>query len=167
MIKVGETVPHVFGLLEDGSRIDLGGPSQGPRVVYFYPKAFTPGCTREACSFRDAHEELAGAHGATVYAVSAGDPKTHARFKAQYQLPFRLVADTDGSIVKAFGVLLFGGLLPSLISRATFVLDATGTVRGVFARQLSFDGHVKEALRILEALGPTDDQRKRWAKKSM
>ncbi len=153
MLKVGDKVPHVMGRLEDGSPIDLGGPSEGPRVVYFYLKAFTPGCTREACAFRDSHEEIVGVHGAKVYAVSGGDPETHARFKARHQLPFQMVADTDGSIVKAFGVLMFGGLLP-LISRATFVIDASGTVRAVFVRQLSFQGHVQEALKALQALEP-------------
>jgi len=153
MLEIGQKVPHVTGLLEDGSPYDLGGPSAVPRVIYFYPKAFTPGCTREACSFRDAHEQLVGINGAQVYAVSADDPQTQARFKARYQLPFHLVSDTDGSIVQAFGVRLFGGLLP-IISRATFVVDTTGTVRGVFVRQLSWDGHVKAALEALRALTP-------------
>jgi peroxiredoxin Q/BCP len=153
MLEVGQKVPRASGLLEDGSPIELGGPSSAPRVVYFYPKAFTPGCTKEACSFRDAHEELVGVHGAQVYAVSGDDPQTLARFRARYQLPFHLVSDTDGSIVRAFGARLFGGLLPG-ISRATFVIDASGIVRGVFVRQVSWDGHVKAALKALQALAP-------------
>ena len=151
MLEVGQKVPHVTGLLEDGSPFDLGGPSAGPRVIYFYPKAFTPGCTRESCSFRDAHEELVGVNGAQVYGVSADDPKTQARFKARYQLPFHLVSDTDGSIVNAFGVKLFGGLLP-IISRATFVVDASGIVRGVFVSQLKPNAHIDAALETLRSL---------------
>jgi peroxiredoxin Q/BCP len=150
MLKVGEAVPHVTGLLDDGSTVDLGGPAAMPRVIYFYPKAFTPGCTREACSFRDFHDEIVQVP-AAVYAVSGGDPQTHARFKERYELPFRMVADVDGRIVRAFGVQLFGGLLP-LISRATFVVDKAGIVRGVFVRQLRFKDHVKEALKTLRAL---------------
>jgi thioredoxin-dependent peroxiredoxin len=151
MLEVGQKIPHVMGLLEDGSPYDLAGPSSGPRVIYFYPKAFTPGCTKEACSFRDAHEELVGVNGAEVYAVSGDDPATQAEFKARYRLPFHLVSDSDGSIVKTFGVRLFGGLLP-VISRATFIVDASGTVRAVFVRQLSWDGHVKAALEALKSL---------------
>jgi len=151
MLEVGQKVPHVVGLLEDGSPYDLGAPSSVPRVIYFYPKAFTPGCTRESCSFRDAHEQLVGVHGAQVYGVSGDDPETQARFKARYQLPFHLVADTDGSIVKAFGVRLFGGLLP-FISRATFVVDTEGIVRGVFVSQLSPNAHIEAALQTLRAL---------------
>jgi peroxiredoxin Q/BCP len=158
MLSIGQKVPHVIGVLEDGSRYDLGGPSAFPRVIYFFPKAFTPGCIKESCSFRDAHEELVGVNGAEVYGVSGDDPETQARFKARYQLPFHLVSDADGSIVKAFGVKLFGGLLP-LISRATFVVDASGTVRGVFVRQLGFESHVKTALQTLQSLAPPNGGR--------
>jgi peroxiredoxin Q/BCP len=151
MLEVGQKVPHVTGLLEDGTPFDLGAPSDVPRVFYFYPKAFTPGCTRESCSFRDAHEQLVGVNGAEVYGVSADDPQTQARFKARYQLPFHLVSDTDGSIVNAFGVKLFGGLLP-IISRATFVVDTAGIVRGVFVSQLKPTAHIESALDTLRSL---------------
>jgi peroxiredoxin Q/BCP len=151
VLEVGQKVPHVVGVLEDGSRYDLGAPSAVPRVIYFYPKAFTPGCTRESCSFRDAHEQLVGVRGAEVYGVSGDDPETQARFKARYRLPFHLVSDTDGSIVKAFGVRLFGGVLP-IISRATFVVDAGGIIRAVFVRQLAAERHVEAALEALRSL---------------
>jgi peroxiredoxin Q/BCP len=156
MLEVGQRVPHVVGVLEDGSRYDLGALSAVPRVIYFYPKAFTPGCTRESCSFRDAHEQLMGVQGAEVYGVSGDDPETQARFKQRYRLPFHLVSDVDGSIVKAFGVRLFGGVLP-IISRATFVVDAGGVIRAVFVRQLNAEKHVEAALEALRSLPSTPE----------
>ncbi len=155
MLKVGSRVPRVAGTLQDGTPVDLGVASGRPVVVYFYPKAFTPVCTREACSFRAAYAELSGRYGATIFGVSRGSPETHARFKYSYDLPFDLVSDPDGAIARAFGVLYLGGLLP-LTKRATFVIDSEGVVRGSFHHEFSAQRHVRDAQRCLEAITRPD-----------
>jgi peroxiredoxin Q/BCP len=118
-------------------------------IVYFYPKDETAGCTKQACSFRDAYTDLQAA-GAMVIGISSDDEKSHKAFAENHNLPFTLLADTDKKVRKAFGVptnLL--GLIPG---RVTYVIDKKGIVRGVFNSQMKFEMHVPEALRILEKI---------------
>jgi len=118
-------------------------------VIYFYPKDETAGCTKQACSFRDAYEDFLSA-GAKVIGISSDDEKSHEKFAKKHNLPFTLLADSDKTVRKAFGVptnLL--GLIPG---RVTYVIDKKGIVRGVFNSQMKFDQHVNEALAILGEL---------------
>ena len=118
-------------------------------VIYFYPKDDTPGCTVEACSFRDSHEAFVTA-GATVVGVSEDGAESHEQFKARYWLPFTLVSDPGGAAARAFGVKKsFLGLLPG---RVTFVIDPQGVVRHVFDSQLRASAHVTEALAVVTRL---------------
>lgn len=114
-------------------------------VLYFYPKDETPGCKRQACAFRDSYRDFADA-GAEVIGVSSDSDDSHRSFAAHHELPFRLLADGDGSLRKAFGVPKTLGLLPG---RVTYLIDSGGIVRHVFSSQLAPERHIKEALAIL------------------
>jgi peroxiredoxin Q/BCP len=117
-------------------------------VLYFYPKDDTPGCTKEACSFRDQYEVFKEA-GAEVIGVSSDSEASHDRFASKYNLPFVLVADRGGKVRKQYGVPATLGLLPG---RVTFVIDPQGVVCHVFNSQLQATRHVEEAVQALRAL---------------
>jgi peroxiredoxin Q/BCP len=114
-------------------------------VLYFYPKDDTPGCTKEACGFRDSYEEFAGA-GAEVIGVSSDSGDSHRGFASKYKLPFTLLSDRGGKVRQQYGVPATLGLLPG---RVTFVIDRDGVVRHVFNSQLAATRHVGEALAAL------------------
>jgi peroxiredoxin Q/BCP len=151
-LPVGTRIPDVEGELPDGSVWRSADTRGKPLVLYFYPKDFTPGCTREACSFRDAREELVGLYGAEVIGVSQDSPATHKKFIAEHRLPFQLVSDAKGAISKAFGAAMLGGLLP-ISKRVTYVVDADGIVRGVFDHQRQAERHVEEVRECLASIG--------------
>jgi peroxiredoxin Q/BCP len=115
-------------------------------VVYFYPADDTPGCTAEACSFRDSYEDFTDA-GAEVIGVSSDSVSSHEQFAAKHQLPFMLVSDETGDLRKRYGVARSMGLFPG---RVTFVIDPEGVVRDVFSSQLRFNEHQQRALRIIQ-----------------
>jgi peroxiredoxin Q/BCP len=118
-------------------------------VVYFYPKDDTPGCTKESCSFRDQYTAFTDA-GAEVLGISGDSEASHRAFAAKYELPFPLLADTSGSVRKAFGVPKSLGLLPG---RVTYVIDKQGVIRHAFNSQLNPTKHVEEAIAVLKSLG--------------
>lgn len=120
-------------------------------VLYFYPKDDTPGCTAEACTFRDQYEEFKAA-GAEVVGVSSDDALSHQAFKERHRLPFLLLSDPAGEAARSFGVKKAFGLLPG---RVTFVIDRNGMIRHRFDSQLRVHKHVAEALEIVRALEPT------------
>ncbi|OGI41344.1 MAG: alkyl hydroperoxide reductase [Candidatus Muproteobacteria bacterium RBG_16_62_13] len=127
---------------------------KGKRVVlYFYPKDDTPGCTAESCDFRDRLWELVLRH-AVVLGVSRDSLASHAKFKAKYGLPFELIADPDGKLCRAFGVIkqksLYGRKYLG-IERSTFVFDETGKLRQAF-RGVKVPGHVQQVLEELDKL---------------
>ena len=116
-------------------------------VLYFYPKDDTPGCTKEACTFRDQYQDFQDA-GAEVIGVSSDSTASHSKFAEKYRLPFVLVADPGGAVRKKYGVPATLGLLPG---RVTFVIDREGIVRHVFNSQFQATRHVEEALTALRA----------------
>lgn len=115
-------------------------------VVYFYPKDDTPGCTAEACQFRDQYEEFRDVS-AEVIGISADTPTSHLAFAKKHRLTFTLLSDTDNRVRKMFGVQsdLFG-LIPG---RVTYVVDRKGVIQYIFNSQLNARKHVSEALRVL------------------
>jgi len=117
-------------------------------VLFFYPKDDTPGCTMEACAFRDSHADLQ-ALGAEVWGVSGDDAASHRRFANRHRLPFPLLVDGGNRLRKAFGVPSVLGLLPG---RVTYVIDGTGVVRHVFNNLLDGPAHRREALDALRGL---------------
>lgn len=100
--KVGDIAPKISAKNQEGQLVDIEYGS-GYTLVYFYPKADTPGCTAQACSLRDAYAELTK-KGVTIYGVSADTPEEQKKFKEKYHLPFELLADTDKKVMQAFGV---------------------------------------------------------------
>lgn len=133
MIKVGDKAPAFSLPDQDGRERSLAEMSGAWVVLYFYPKDDTPGCTAEACSLRDARDDLAEL-GAQVVGISKDDAASHEKFKAKYQLNFSLLSDSDGSVIKAYGAWgkkMFGkeGIL-----RKTFLISPDGTVAKVYGR---------------------------------
>jgi peroxiredoxin Q/BCP len=123
-------------------------------VLYFYPKDMTPGCTIEACSFRDHNDRLASL-GATVVGISADSSASHTRFTAKHSLNFPLLADPDNKVTRLYGVYkmksLYGREFMG-IERTTLVIDKSGVVRRVFAK-VKVNGHTDEVIEALQALG--------------
>jgi peroxiredoxin Q/BCP len=114
-------------------------------VLYFYPKDATPGCTAEARAFRDAYDTFAAAD-TEVVGVSSDSIKSHKRFAARHQLPFRLLSDRDGAVRALYGVERTLGILPG---RVTYVIDRRGVVKHVYSSQLAATRHVREARQAL------------------
>ena len=123
----------------------LGGKAL---VLFFYPKYDTPGCTMEACAFRDSYSDLQ-ALGAEVWGVSGDDAASHQRFAQRHSLPYPLLVDKGNQLRKAFGVPSVLGLLPG---RVTYVIDGEGVIRHVFNNLLDGPAHRREALDALKAL---------------
>ena len=117
-------------------------------VLFFYPKDDTPGCTMEACAFRDSHADLQ-ALGAEVCGVSGDDAGSHQRFAQRHNLPYPLLVDRGNQLRRAFGVPAVLGLLPG---RVTYVIDGDGVIRHVFNNLLDGPAHRREALDALKRL---------------
>ena len=118
-------------------------------VLFFYPKDDTPGCTAEACAFRDSYADLQ-ALGAEVWGVSGDDAGSHQRFASRHNLPYPLLVDRGNQLRKAFGVPGVLGLLPG---RVTYVIDGEGMIRHVFNNLLDGAAHRNEARAALQRLG--------------
>ncbi len=127
MLEPGATPPAVRALDQTGSQRTLDEFRGSPVVVFFYPKDGTPGCTTEACAFRDAWSRYDEA-GVAVVGVSTDSVAAHARFAAEHGLPFPLLADTDAAIARAWGV----GVTLGMTHRVSFLLGADGRVARVF-----------------------------------
>lgn len=147
-LVVGDQLSHFILNDENHQPIDISSITGKYLIIYFYPKDDTPGCVKEACSFRDSYQDLVDA-GAVVYGVSSDKPDTHAQFKAKYRLPFSLLSDTAGELRKLLGVPsdLFG-LIPG---RVTYVFNPEGLLIKEFNSQLSPHQHVKEALKVIRS----------------
>jgi peroxiredoxin Q/BCP len=142
--EVGSPAPALAGPTDQGD-FDLSAHKGKKVVVYFYPKDLTPGCTTEACDFRDAQADLSGA-GAVVVGVSKDPPSRHAKFREKHGLNFPLVSDEDGAICEAWGVWQlkkFMGRKYMGIVRATFLVDESGRIARVWP-QVKVKGHVEE-----------------------
>ncbi len=152
MLKPGDKAPAFQGHAADGSLVRLDDFLGKQNVVlYFYPKDFTAVCTREACLFRDAHEELAAAD-TVVIGVSLDDQASHRRFADEHRLNFVLLSDQDKAISRAYGAIgLLGGLL-DMARRVTFLIDKQGIIRGVFHHELSASKHLDSVRQALAAM---------------
>ena len=126
-LKVDDPAPQLRKVAHDGTTVDLTDPALLPLVVYFYPKDATPGCTKEACAFRDVWDRYAEA-GVHLVGVSADDDASHEQFAAEHGLPFPLIADEDLQWAAAFGV----GTTMGLPHRDTFVIGTDGRISHVY-----------------------------------
>jgi len=148
-LSVGDRIPSFTLPSQDGNLVrieDLLG--KGPVVIYFYPKDDTPGCTAEACGFRDQYEAFREA-GAEVVGISADASDVHRGFARRHSLPFVLLSDRDNEIRKRFGVSRHAGLIPG---RETFIVDRNGVVVHHFRSLFDAMGHVRQAREIVEEL---------------
>lgn len=149
-IAAGDHAPDFTLPDQDGGAVTLSEVlKQRCVVLYFYPKDDTPGCTAEACSFRDQYAVFSDA-GAEVLGISSDDVGEHRAFADKHRLPFRLLSDAGGRVRASFGVRKTLGLLDG---RVTFVIARDGVVRHVFSSQLRPKKHVEEALQIVRRLG--------------
>lgn len=148
MLKVGDRAPEIDAIATTGERFLLSDPSARCTVVYFFPKAFTPGCTAEAKLFGKDHIELMLA-GARVVGISTDDHTTQCKFAADVRAPFPMIADTDAKISNAFGVLW---PLVKVAHRATFVIDPDRRIVAALRDDLSVVKHRDQALRAVDAL---------------
>ena len=148
MLKEGDKAPAFTLKNEEDKDISLADFTGKKTVVYFYPKDDTPGCTKEACGFRDVYDEIL-AKGGVVLGISADSVKSHAKFKTKFDLPFHLLSDPEKKVIREFGAWgikkMYGKEYEGII-RSTFVLDVDGTVIKAFPK-------VKPAEHAAEILG--------------
>jgi peroxiredoxin Q/BCP len=152
-IEEGSKAPDFTLPTHDGTKLKLSSLRGAPVVLYFYPKDDTPGCTREACGFRDAKAKFAK-HKAVVLGVSPDAPASHEKFRAKYKLPFTLLADEGHKVAEKYGAWReknMYGKKSMGIARSTFVIDAAGTVAKVF-KAVKVDGHDEQVLAVLKTL---------------
>lgn len=149
-LQIGDNCPsfklaNQFGELIDSTSL-IGSKTL---VIYFYPKDDTPGCTKEACSFRDSYEEFKDL-GCEVIGVSSDSIANHRKFAEKYGLSFNLLADTEKELRKAFGVP--GNLFGLIPGRVTYIIDLQGKIRGVYNSQTDPLGHIEQALTLVKKL---------------
>ncbi|HEY6553205.1 MAG TPA: thioredoxin-dependent thiol peroxidase [Vicinamibacteria bacterium] len=153
MVMEGKAAPKFTLPSSEGGEVSLEDLKGKIVVLYFYPKDDTPGCTREACAFRDSHAALKK-KGAVVLGVSGDSLVAHEKFKAKYKLNFPLLSDPDKAVAKKYGAwgekVMYGKKVTGMI-RSTFVIDKQGVVSKVFPR-VRVDGHAEKVLEAIEAL---------------
>ncbi len=138
-LSVGDSAPNFTAKDTNGNTVSLSSYAGKPVVIYFYPKDDTPGCTKEACSFRDNYAQYLS-KGVTVFGVSMDDEASHQKFTEKFSLPFPLLADTDGALTKAFDV--DGG---GYSKRVTYVIDGAGKISQVYTT-VKTDTHATDIL---------------------
>lgn len=152
-LRVGDRAPSFTLPDQDGKPFRLEDAlAKGPLVLFFYPKDDSPGCTVEACSFRDASGEFLQA-GAVVAGVSSDSSASHRRFADKHRLPYTLLADEGGKLRRQLGVPK--SMLGLVEGRVTYVIDQSGVVRHRFDSAVRMNKHVEEALATVRALKST------------
>lgn len=147
-IEIGDQLPS-FSLNDQNNSTFKSDDFIGkPMVIYFYPKDDTPGCTKEACKFRDDFENFTDL-GAIVIGISADSVESHKNFEEKYNLPFILLADTKNEVRNLFGVPKNLFLIPG---RVTYVINEYGKVQYIFNSQLSAEKHIENALKALRKI---------------
>ena len=155
MLKTGDRIPNFDLVTDRGERVSPKTLKGARAVLYFYPKDDTPGCTKEACAFRDALPKF-DASKVRVYGVSADDAKSHGKFVGKYQLNFPLIADPEHVAINGFGVWVEKSLYGRKymgIARATFAIDADGKVEQVWDK-VKPETHAEEVLAWLTGTVP-------------
>ena len=152
-LEEGDVAPDFTLPTDGGDSISLSALKGKPVVLYFYPKDDTPGCTKEACGFRDAQADFSSI-GATVIGVSKDSVAKHDKFKAKYELNFPLAADEDGTVCEAYGTWVEKSMYGRKymgIDRATFLIDANGKLAKIW-RKVKVPGHVEAVQAALKDL---------------
>jgi thioredoxin-dependent peroxiredoxin len=150
-MEVNDKAPEFTSLDQNGEKVSLKNYRDKWVVLYFYPRADTPGCTIEACSFRDSFARL-GKTGAAVVGVSPDTAKDQKKFEEKFDLPFTLLADADKKICTAYGVMqeknMYGRKVMG-VARTTFVIGPDGKIKHIF-RKVKPEGHADEVLAYLK-----------------
>lgn len=151
MLNIGDKAPDFSLVTDEDDTVSLSKLRGKKFVLYFYPKDSTPGCTKEACDFRD-HFATFKKHGVEVFGVSKDSAKSHTKFKEKYALPFTLLVDDNADVCEAYGVInkksMFGKTFLG-IQRSTFLIDEKGIIRATW-RKVKVPGHVEEILNELK-----------------
>lgn len=150
-LEVGDKAPDFSLPDQEGRMVSLKDLRGKQVVLYFYPKDDTPGCTKEACGFRDSFTPIQKAE-AIILGVSLDGQESHRKFIAKYQLPFSLLCDEDAGVSRAYGVYKQKNMYGKKhwgIERSTFVIDRDGKLKAIF-RRVKVDGHVEEVLAALK-----------------
>lgn len=149
-LKIGDKAPDFTAKLSTGEKIKLSDFEGNKRVIlYFYPKDFSPGCTREACYFRD-YKPAIQKLGAEIFGISSDSEESHNKFIQEHSLNFPLISDKGKKISRPYGVLRLGGYL--LTKRTTFVIDKQGIISHIIRSETDMHRHIEEAIRALEEL---------------
>jgi len=136
ILKAGDKAPGFTAKDQNGKTVSLSDFSGKKVILYFYPKDDTPGCTAEACDFRDNYQSMLS-KGFEVIGVSTDDEKSHKKFETKYSLPFPLIADSDKSIVEAYGVWVEKNMYGKKYmgtARTTFIIDGDGTISHIIEK---------------------------------
>jgi peroxiredoxin Q/BCP len=152
-LKVGDRAPDFTLPTDGGGKVSLKDLKGKKIVLYFYPKDDTPGCTTEACAFRDTLPDFSKVKAAIV-GVSKDSVASHDTFKTKFKLPFPLASDADGKVCEAYGTWVEKSMYGKTymgIERSTFLIDETGVIRNIW-RKVKADGHAEEVLKAAEAL---------------
>src|SRR3569623_2344402 len=152
-IEAGSKAPDFNLKTDTGQKLKLKDLRGSPVVLYFYPRDDTPGCTKEACAFRDRKAELAKL-GAKVLGVSTEDDASHAKFRDKFDLNFPLLVDDEHTVAEAYGAWrekYMYGKVSMGVQRSTFLIDKDGVVRKVW-KKVSVDGHDEDVIEALKAL---------------
>ena len=148
MLKAGKKAPEFTLPDENEDSVSLSTLLEdGPLILYFYPADFTPGCTREACSFRDMHDDIVGV-GLKVVGVSPQDGESHRKFREKHDLPFTLLSDVDKDVINQFDV---DGPFGVGVRRATFLIDQDRTILDAVQADVLVDRHsnfIKKAVSV-------------------
>jgi peroxiredoxin Q/BCP len=148
-LKVGDIAPDFSLKNQNGETVSLSDyTGKSNIVIFFYPKDDSPGCTAEACSFRDRYDVFKE-KGAEVIGISKDDTQSHSGFAQKHGLPFELLSDTGGKVAKEFGVENTFFIIPG---RVTFVIDKERKVQHIFSSQVQATKHIDEALKVLDKL---------------
>ena len=149
-LKIGDQAPDFTLLSDQEEKVSLKALRGKNVVLYFYPKDSTPGCTREACDFRDQFAVFKK-HDVEIFGISKDSAKSHTKFKEKYELPFTLLVDDKADVCEAYGVVdkksMFGKTFLG-ITRSTFLIDKKGNIKAIW-RKVKVTGHVEQILNEL------------------
>ena len=149
-LKIGDQAPDFTLLSDQEENVNLKALRGKKVVLYFYPKDSTPGCTREACDFRDQFSVFKK-HGVEIFGISKDSAKSHTKFKDKHELPFSLLVDDNADVCEAYGVVdkksMFGKTFLG-ITRTTFLIDEKGKIQSIW-RKVKVTGHVEQILNEL------------------
>lgn len=148
-LNIGDKIPEILGVNQDGKQVKAADFEGSNLVLYFYPKDNTPGCTAEACSFRDNYDKLIS-EGYKILGVSVDNQSSHKRFIEKHALPFDLIADVDKTLVNAFGVWgekKMAGRTYMGVYRSTFIVNEKGEIVEIYApKQIKTKEHAEQIL---------------------